>query len=54
MSFAVPCDAVVLCMTYDLQSEGDYKKLTEDVENQFCFFVAAIHIAVVVSVTQDF
>lgn len=38
MSFAVPCNAVVLYMTYDFQSKGDYKKLTEDVGNQFCFF----------------
>lgn len=54
MSFAVPCDAAVLCMTYNPQFEGDYKKLTEDMENRFGFLLAGIHIAAVVADTQNF
>lgn len=54
MSFAVPCDVAVLCMTYEPQFEGDYKKLAEDMENRFGFFVAGIHIAAVVTDTQLF
>lgn len=54
MSFAVPCDAAVLCMTYHPQFEGDYKNLAKDMENRFGFFVAGIHIAAVVADTQQF
>lgn len=54
MSFAVPCDTAILCMTYQPQFEGDYRKLAEDIENRFGFFVAGIHIAAVVADAQEF
>ncbi len=54
MSFAVPCDAAVMCMTYNSQFDGDYGQLAEDMENRFGFHVVGIHIAAVVLDTQEF
>lgn len=54
ISFAVPCDTAVLCMAYNSQFEGNYKKLAADMENRFGFFVAGIHIAAIVADVQGF
>ena len=54
MSFAVPCDAAVLCMTYSSQFKGDYGKLAEDMESRFGFNIAGIHVASLVPDLQDF
>lgn len=54
MSFAVPCDAAVMCMTYNSQFDGDYGQLAEDMENRFGFHVVGIHIAAVVLDAQEF
>lgn len=54
MSFAMPCDAAVLCMTYNSQFKGDYGKLAEDMENRFGYNIAGIHVAALVADSQDF
>lgn len=54
MSFAVPCDVAVLCMTYSSQFKGDYGKLAKDMENRFGFNIAGIHVAAMVPDPQDF
>lgn len=54
MSFAVPCDAAVLCMMYDPQFDGVYEELAEDMENRFDFQIAGIHVAAVVPDVQNF
>lgn len=54
MSFAVPCDTAVLCVAYNPQFEGDYKRLAEDMKNRFGFCVAGIHVAAIVVDAQGF
>lgn len=54
MSFAVPCDAAVLCMMYDPQFDGSYGELAEDMANRFGFHIAGIHIAALVPDVQNF
>jgi len=54
ISFAVPCDAAVFCMTYNPQFDGDYRQLAKDMENRFGFYVTGIHMASVATDAQDF
>ncbi len=54
MSFAVPCDAAVLCMMYSPLFDGDYSQLAVDLENRFGFNVVGVHIAAVVTDVQQF
>lgn len=54
MSFALPCDAAVMCMTYNSQFDDDYRQLVEDIENRFSYYITGIHIAPTVADTQDF
>lgn len=53
ISFALPCDAAVLCMPYS-SFEGDYGRLTKDMENRFGFNIAGIHVAASVIDSQEF
>lgn len=54
ISFAVPCDAAVMCMMYNPMFDGDYRQLAEDVENRFGYPVVGVHIAAVVTDVQGF
>lgn len=54
ISFAVSCDAAVICMPYQSQFDGDYRKLAEDVKSRFSFYVEGIHMAAVVLDAQEF
>lgn len=54
ISFAVPCDAAVICMPYQSLFNGDYSQLAEDMQKRFGFSVAGIHMAAVVQDAQEF
>lgn len=54
ISFAVPCDAAVICMPYQSQFNGNYSQLAEDMKNRFGFRVEGIHMAAVVQDAQEF
>lgn len=54
ISFAVPCDASVMCMMYNPTFDGDYRQLAEDVEHRFGYPVVGIHMAAVVTDVQGF
>lgn len=54
ISFAVPCDAAVMCMMYNPVFDGNYRQLAEDVENRFGYPVVGIHMAAVVTDVQGF
>lgn len=54
ISFAVPCDAAILCIMYNSQFDGDYSKFAKDMENRFGYKVAGIHIAATVMDVQEY
>lgn len=54
ISFAVPCDAAVICMPYQSQFNGDFSQLAEDMQKRFGFQVEGIHMAAVVQDAQEF
>lgn len=48
MSFAVPCDAAVVCMPYSDGFNGDYSTFAQDMERIFRYHTVGCHIAAAV------
>ncbi|MDO5540402.1 MAG: TIGR04066 family peptide maturation system protein [Eubacteriales bacterium] len=54
ISFAVSCDAAVMCMAYNPQFSGEYDDIKSDVTHRLGFHTVCCHIAAAVPDTQDF
>lgn len=48
ISFAVPCDAAVMCMAYNPNFEGDFSRFAHDMEQVFRYKTICCHVAAAV------